>query len=268
MDAKIFTDGSRANNTKIGASAVLYRNGRPGNLLQFLLGSIHQHTVYKGEAIGVLLALYVIWGSWWIWSTNIYIDNRAAITVTTARKSQAGHYIFEAIHKLIEFLIAECRHLTLKICWILGHKNVEGNEKADKLVKKATVEGSSALQQLPDLLKTKLPISKSAVKQAYIAKLKKCTQLDWKKSWRYHRMKATDPVAPSRKYLKLIDNMPRKQVSLLTQLCTSHIIPLAKHLHCINRNDSPPCPICHSSSKSVTHFMLHCPAHCNARQKL
>ena len=53
-----------------------------------------------------------------------------------------------------------------------------GNEKADKLVKKATVEGSSVPQQL---LKTKLPISKSAAKQAYIAKLKKCVQLDWKK---------------------------------------------------------------------------------------
>ena len=80
-------------------------------------------------------------------------------------------------------------------------------------------------------------------------------------------MKATDPVAPSSKYLKLIDNMLRKQVSLLTQLRTSHI-PLAKHLHHINRNDSPLCPLCHSSSKSVTHFILHCPAHHNARQKL
>ena len=65
VDAKIFTDRSGANN-KIGASTVLYRNGRPGNLLQFLLGSIHQHTVYEGEVISVLLALHVIWGSWWI----------------------------------------------------------------------------------------------------------------------------------------------------------------------------------------------------------
>ena len=48
-----------------------------------------------------------------------------------------------------------------------------GNEKADKLVKKATVESSSVPQQLPDLLKTKLPINKSAAKQADIAKLKK-----------------------------------------------------------------------------------------------
>ena len=80
-------------------------------------------------------------------------------------------------------------------------------------------------------------------------------------------MKATDPVAPSSKYLKLIDNMPRKQASLLTQLHTGHV-PLAKHLHHINRNDSPLCPLCHSSSESVMHFILHCPTHCNARQKL
>ena len=46
-------------------------------------------------------------------------------------------------------------------------------------------------------------------------------------------MKATDPVAPSSKYLKLIDDMPSKQVSLLTQPRTGHL-PLAKHLHHIN----------------------------------
>ena len=114
-----------------------------------------------------------------------------------------------------------------------GAQKMEGNEKGDKLAKKATVEGSSVLQQLPDLLKPKLPISKSATKQAYITKLKQRAQLDWKKSWRYHRMKATDPVAPSSKYLKLIDDMPSKQVSLLTQLRTGHV-PLAKHLHHIN----------------------------------
>ena len=78
---------------------------------------------------------------------------------------------------------------------------MESNEKADELAKKATVKGSSELQQLPTLLKTKLPISKSATKQAYITKLKKCTQLDWKKSQRFHKMKATDPAAPSSKYL-------------------------------------------------------------------
>lgn len=127
--------------------------------------------------------------------------------------------------------------------------------------------GSSELQRLPDLLKTKLPISKSATKQAYLAKIGKRAQADWIKSRRYSRMKSTDPTAPSAKYLKLIDTIQRRQASLLTQLRTGHV-PLAKYLHRINRTDSPICPACRSHSESVAHFILYFPAYHNPRQAL
>ncbi|KAJ6596047.1 hypothetical protein B0H10DRAFT_1659825, partial [Mycena sp. CBHHK59/15] len=40
------------------------------------------------------------------------------------------------------------------------------------------------------------------------------------------------------------------------------------HLHRINRADSPICPCCHQVEETVIHYLLHCPAHANARAEL
>ena len=67
--------------------------------------------------------------------------------------------------------------------------------------------------------------------------------------------------------LKLIEAIPRRQASVLTQLRTGHV-PLAKYLYRINKCDSPTCPACLGSSGSVAHLLLHCSAFHNARQRL
>ena len=44
--------------------------------------------------------------------------------------------------------------------------------------------------------------------------------------------------------------------------------PLAKHLFCIGKVNSPICPACQQSEESIQHYMLHIPAHHHARQQL
>jgi L-asparaginase II len=80
-------------------------------------------------------------------------------------------------------------------------------------------------------------------------------------------MKKTDPAAPSSKYIDLITGLPRKHASILTQLRTGHA-PLAKHLFCIGKADSPVCPACQQADETIQHYILHCPAHQVARQNL
>jgi hypothetical protein len=80
-------------------------------------------------------------------------------------------------------------------------------------------------------------------------------------------MKDLEPTAPSKKYLMLITPLPRKAASILTQLRTGHA-PLAKHLHRIGKADSPICPTCRQNDESVQHYILHCTAYNQARQKL
>ncbi|KAJ7158439.1 hypothetical protein C8R46DRAFT_836987, partial [Mycena filopes] len=53
----------------------------------------------------------------------------------------------------------------------------------------------------------------------------------------------------------------------LLQLRTGHI-PLAKHLHKIQKAESPVCPCCRQADESVEHYLVHCPAHNDARREL
>ena len=50
---------------------------------------------------------------------------------------------------------------------IPGHSNVEGNDRVDELANEATTARSSEACCLPDLLKSQLSGSKSAIKQTY-----------------------------------------------------------------------------------------------------
>ena len=63
-------------NDKIGASAVLYRDNRCKLSLRYQLGHISHHTVYEGEATGILLATNLILRELHIHTAIIYIDSR------------------------------------------------------------------------------------------------------------------------------------------------------------------------------------------------
>jgi len=75
-DVKVFTDGSGMDG-KIGAAAVLYRNGRLKTKLRYQLGLQKHHTVYEGEGIGAILGTKLISNEWNIQLAYIYIDNQA-----------------------------------------------------------------------------------------------------------------------------------------------------------------------------------------------
>jgi hypothetical protein len=114
-------------------------------------------------------------------------------------KPTTGHYIFDAFHRSITELRKKHIGLKVKIKWVPGHKGVEGNEMVDEQVKKVIMEGSSATDKLPKLLKKKLPHSKSAMIQAFGEKLKGRVQKAWEASKQYGKMKGTDPTTPSNK---------------------------------------------------------------------
>jgi ribonuclease HI len=159
-DVKVFTDGSGMEG-KIGAAAVLYRNGNLKTKLRYQLRSQQHHTVYEGEGIGAVLGTKLISKEWNIRSANIYIDNCASITATQLTKPNPGHYIFDALHKSIAVVRKRHRGIKITVKWVPGHKGIEGNEQADEEVKKAIMEGSNEANRLLGLLKKMLPCSNS-----------------------------------------------------------------------------------------------------------
>ena len=72
---------------------------------------------------------------------------------------------------------------------------------------------------------------------------------------------------PSNQYRKMANSISRKHSSLLIQLRTGHA-PLNKHLFNMKCTDSPICPACEDTYKTVHHFLLTCPAYERHRRDL
>lgn len=125
---------------KVGASAVLIRQGAQDKIAKFHLGTDTEHEVYKAEIIGLQLALHLLAQEREAKRVDIYVDNQAVVRTLTAKKTNNLTHMFIQLEKLLNYVTH--RFVYLEICtrWILGHVDVEGNEKADKAAKEAAGE--------------------------------------------------------------------------------------------------------------------------------
>jgi hypothetical protein len=191
---------------------------------------------------------------------------QAAIQATTLYKPGPGHYLIDRFRELMDEVRDTQGEFTCKIAWTPGHCGIDGNEKADTLAKKAAQGQSSHRRHLPKTLRKPLPASKSALKQHYRSKLEKKALKYWRKSQRHARAAKIDPTMPSDKFLTLVQNLNRRQTSLLLQLRTGHIA-LNQHLHRINKAPSPICTQCGLENETVLHFLLKCPERHNEQER-
>jgi ribonuclease HI len=264
---KVYTDGSGIDG-RIGAAAVLYRDGIEVRTSRKRLGSAKKHTVFEGEGIGANLGMGLLWAEPDIdGDATIAIDSTAEIRATQGIKSQPSSYIWDKWHRHARVLQRKHPGIRLTFRWCPGHLNVAGNDRADEEANRAAQDGSSTSTSISPAFRGTLPWSRSAAKQAFNAALKLKVAEGWRKSARHHRVKRYDPSFPSAKFMKLTNSLPRKHAAILLQLRLGHTI-LNRHLHRINRVDSPLCPCCHQCDKTFIHYLLHCPAHANARAEL
>ena len=270
-DYKVFSDGS-GQNDGMGAAAILYKKGRnrPLKSLQFYLGPPHEHNTYEAEAVGAILA------TWLITSTpetagkvvTHYIDNQALVKALTTSNSTSGQYLLNAVRQAANGI---GRRLTIR--WISGHSKVKGNEAVDKMAKDAAEGRSSARIKLPHILRNSLPTSASALKQAYVATLKDKWATLWGASPRKARLTQFGEAFPFNAFSKRLDSLTRKQSSIILQLRCGHI-PLNVYLHRINRADSDRCLACYdeeeqvSHPETINHFIFVCSAYSEARNEL
>ena len=223
---KIFTDGSSING-KVGASAVMYVNDTKVASLRYHLGAASKHTVFEAELVGMILAAHLL-------NVNddlplpasIFVDNQAAILAGERPTTKPGHYLSIRFREIIQE-IHNRRGITkedVSLCWIVGHRNITGNEEADKEAKEAATDKNSATpaDHLPTALKAKLPFSTSALKQKHKADLLTSWRTTWNKSKRYGHLARIDDSAPSKKYLKATGFLPKSRSGVLFQLRSGH----------------------------------------------
>jgi len=182
----VFTDGSCTDGL-IGASAVLYVDHTHVATLRYHLGSAEHHTVFEAEAAGLILAArLLIMRPETSFLASILVDNQAVIRSGERPTAKPGHYLLLRFRNLMRQLHEEkdSSREDVTVRWIAGHKEVEGNEVADreaKLVVKGEAK-SSPKHKLPNALWKRLPCSIPALKQSHNAKLKKIWNDKWSKS--------------------------------------------------------------------------------------
>ena len=298
----IYTDGS-GHDKKIGAAAVMMKNGTEVKTLQYHLGTETKHTVYEAEAVAAILALHILTtGKNKLKKVTIGMDNQAVLLGLSNQKSKPGHYLIDRIHDALEdFQVAQTRlrgervegyrkstgrtklkdgslgwiEWRLKVrckvtfIWTPGHENINGNERADGAAKAAASGRSSEKKELPPLLRRKpLPVSVSATRQLLKKTIKTQWQTEWRESRRYAGSNEIDASLPSNNYLHIVDQLHRNQASLLTQLRTGHI-PLNAILHRIKRSETADCPHCKNGRReTIHHYLLVCPKYAGARRLL
>ncbi|THH08969.1 hypothetical protein EW146_g8816 [Bondarzewia mesenterica] len=182
---RVYTDGS-AINGKVGAAAYLYREDRVGEepkKLFYHLGSVHDHTVFEAEAVGLTLAAKLIQRESVdiCQLTSISLDNQAAIAATDLRRPKSGYHILDTFNAQVDHL-QDTRGgaYKLQLHWVPRHEDVARNEAVDKAAKQAAKGKTSLRIRLPEYLQNEsLPASISARRQAHQNALLEC----WKKEW-------------------------------------------------------------------------------------
>ena len=269
---KVYSDGS-AHDGKVGAAALLRREGKPDRVLKLHLGSTEHHTVYEAELAGMLMGLHLIKTE----KKNavkcvLSVDNQAALTAINSELNKSGQHIADNLLKAVKKLCVSKgdNRFALTFRWSAGHVGIAGNEDADELAKSAADGDSSDSRDLPPYLRKTLGYSRSAMRQAHNEKIKR----QWVKSWtgspRYQRSRYQDLLTPySQKYLKYIssNDISRKTASLIFQLRVGHA-PINQYLHRFQKIESPSCPACGHPKETVEHFLIQCPKYAHERWPL
>lgn len=290
----IYCDGSGFEGG-IGASAVMYKDKVEVANLKYHLGPSTKHTVYEGELVGLTLALHLLKSlqSQLHRTTVIGSDSQAAIKALCNQKPHPAHYLLDHVHDAAEDLqskqfkmrnrakIRDAKRagnvllvptrgvINLQVHWTPGHVGFSPNERADEIAKQAAQGSSSIADSLPRSLRSKpLPSSISALRQEHTSSLQKIWEKRWKKSPRYAQLSSIDKSLPSKKFLKLVGKLDRRQSAIIAQLRTGHS-PLNQHLFRIRRSESPVCPHCLGVTvESVHHFLFVCPHYQHERHIL
>jgi hypothetical protein len=138
-------------------------------------------------------------------------------------------------------------HWRIAICYVPGHMEIEGNEKADRAAKlPTTLAGPSDNRPEP-----------AAVKLALHRQFRAAWRKQWSRSTKGRPLRAIS-TTPLGQVGRLHKTLGRDLSSLLTQLRTGHLATTA-YLYRRRLSATPTCPCHHGVPETMRHILLSCP---------
>jgi len=131
-----------------GSAAVWVKDRVAHRTLQLHLGKLTDHTVYKSELVGIILALEIVCkaGRTMPRPICISLNNQAAIlALSLSRKTSGQHLIRALTHSALHIQKAHPSQHNITLQWVAGHRDVLGNNLADSAAKEAA-KGTSSSQ--------------------------------------------------------------------------------------------------------------------------
>jgi ribonuclease HI len=205
-----YTDGSKLEE-KVGAGFVIYQNNTIIKEEALHLGAYS--TVFQAETTAVLAAAsYLLDTELKDKEITILCDSQATLMALDATKIRA-----RSIQETAVVLNALGEHNILSLLWIPAHSNYEGNERADTLAKKGSLNEEALIVNLPIPQATwKLHTHQLVANQA---------EERWKSSDITHFK-----IAWRDKYTRELTKLSRSDLRIATQLLTGHAA-VNNHLH-------------------------------------
>ncbi|KAF8591816.1 ribonuclease H-like protein, partial [Ramaria rubella] len=132
----VYSDGSCIDG-RVGAAAVLFRDGQRKRSLRKYLGKENHHTVFEAELVGMCLGVELLRTERNVNMASINIGSQAALQSTQNNKPGSGKHLVDSLIK--DFSVLKKRHTRakLEVNWVPGHAGIRGNEVMDKEAKAA-----------------------------------------------------------------------------------------------------------------------------------
>src|SRR2546421_3268071 len=182
----------------------------------------------------------------------IFADNQAAIQRLQSLKP--GHGQHHAYSVWEQAATIQERGATLHIHWVPGHRDVEGNEEADKRAKEAA---KKADRRSPNL-------SLSYLKR----RVKEMVTEEWNIAWRHLNHGKSYRGSPQANINKIMAQLPKQVISAITQLKTGHGF-FNSYLAKIPNSGviSTKCS-CSPARQTPEHLLLNCKLYKSERRQL
>ena len=258
-DVLLFTDGSALGNPgPTGAGAVAYIDGYNSAPVLLKKGVSPLSNNYTGELVGIQIGLELLGDMESIKNRTVHVLTDCQPAIKTAFGGQIPWNkidilldIKNSISKINE------KGNEIKVHWVPGHKDIEGNEIADRQAKEAAREMSA-----PDI-----PILPILDKKEAVSELKKQMAEKWQRKYTCsehsnHIQEIFTEVGKRNCY----GEKDRGTFSVLNQLLSGHTL-LNSHRAKINRTVSELCETC-QIKENTEHYLYHCDKYQTERNKL